>query len=62
MLAALAIGRNRTELLADRVSQPAASAAYDILVRNLRLGFRVIGVIGILLLVGSLIRLPSPVG
>ena len=60
MLAGFAVARSQyLGSLPDEVSQPAASAAYDILVRNLRMGFRVIGIIGIILLIGSLIRLPS---
>jgi hypothetical protein len=61
MLAALAVARSRyLSSLPAEVAKPAASATFDILVRNLRFGFRAIGLIGLLILVGSWVRLPSP--
>jgi hypothetical protein len=60
VLAAFAIARSRyLSALPSDVSQPAASAAFDIMIRNIKTAFRVVGVIGIVLLVGSLIRLPA---
>jgi hypothetical protein len=59
-LVGFAIGRNRyLSALPSTVNQAAASSTFDILVKNLRTGFRVTGIIGILLLLGSLIHLPE---
>ena len=63
MLVGFAVARNRyLSSLPAEVSQPAASAAFDILIRNLRLGFRVIGVVGLVVLIGSWVHLPSAQG
>jgi hypothetical protein len=59
-LVAFAIGRNRyLSSLPTSVSQAAATSTFDILVENLRIAFRVTGIIGVLLLLGSLVHLPS---
>ncbi len=61
VLAALAVARDRyLTALPRRVSQPAAAATYDIMVHNLRIGFRIAGLVGVVLLLGSFVRLPAP--